>query len=166
MGTQQEQFLDEHGELCYERDVAGQSLVEVTGLRDEAMELGKLKSHGAECIDSIRSRSIRADPGGTGRAGNHDGGESSGDSGGVPAPGSWTLALDSPGGGERSAGDSRMRVARKWRRKSLERLDSRPEMAPRLGHARTRRPLPQATARMLAGGRATNSISISGVEFF
>ena len=43
-----------------------------------------------------------------------------------------TLALDSPTPGQGSDGRAtgRTRVARKWRRKSLERLDSRPETAP------------------------------------
>jgi len=57
-------------------------------------------------------------------SGNHDGANLRAT---AAAPGSWTLALDSPGGREAIGGRQSACVARNWRRKSLERLDSRPE---------------------------------------
>ena len=50
--------------------------------------------------------------------------------GAVSAPGQSSCTLTRSGSDQR--GDARTQVARKWRRKSLERLDSRPKMAPRL----------------------------------
>ena len=105
------------------------SFVEVAGLPRRGDGTGEIAERGAERVDSIGSRSIRAGPGGPARTGNCDGGEFAATVGpaalGRPA-GSWTRALCSSARrtiGKRSAGDSPNA--------------NRPEMAPQVfGKAR------------------------------
>src|SRR5271166_5265387 len=93
-----------------------------------------IAERGVERIDSIRP----VYPGVPARTGNRDGGEFSATvDPALRAAGQATYArarLAHAGPGQRWAGDrpngSRLETW-KWRRKSLERLDSRPEMAPR-----------------------------------
>ena len=104
--------------------------VDGAGLRDDAMERGKLRSVPLNGLTAF-ARSIPAGRPGreTATAANFQ--RQSIRRYGRPA-GPYTLALDSPtlGQGSDRRATGRTRVARKWRRKSLERLDSRLEMAP------------------------------------
>src|SRR5271165_6627066 len=104
--------------------------VDGAGLRDDAMERGKLRSVPLNGLTAF-ARSIPAGRPGreTATAANFQ--RQSIRRYGRPA-GPYTLALDSPtlGQGSDRRATGRTRVARKWRRKSLERLDSRSEMAP------------------------------------
>src|SRR5271165_7073557 len=103
--------------------------VDGAGLRDDAMERGKLRSVPLNGLTAF-ARSIPAGRPGreTATAANFQ--RQSIRRYGRPA-GPYTLALDSPtlGQGSDRRATGRMRVARKWRRKGLKRLSPRPEMA-------------------------------------
>src|SRR5271166_3556892 len=107
----------------------------MAGLPDEATELEVIAERGAERIDGIRSRSVLAGSAGKPRRRIfRDSGP-----GAVRVPGSWMLARLAGAPGCRDAIGGRQSIGRKsgngemakWRSKCLERLDSRPEMAPR-----------------------------------
>src|SRR5271166_4219927 len=125
-------FLPKNGELCYDCDVVGRSCRRGAGATTR-WSWG-IAERGVERIDSIRP----VYPGVPARTGNRDGGEFSATvDPALRAPGRAAYArarLAHAGPGQRWAGDrpngSRLETW-KWRRKSLERLDSRPEMAPR-----------------------------------
>ncbi len=109
----------------------------MAGLPDEAMELEVIAERGAERIDGIRSRSVLAGSAGKPRR------RIFRDSGPVPygCPGRGCSLKLAGAPGCRDAIGGRQSIGRKsgngemakWRRKCLERLDSRPEMAPAPG---------------------------------
>ncbi len=111
---------------------ADRSLVEAGGpARRGDGARGKLQRYGAERINIIRSP-IRAGHGAAGLDG-----ETATELSATADPSPYgRRSRSTRGDAGRSAsgrrGTGRTRVDRKWRRKSLERLDSRPEMAPRL----------------------------------